>query len=126
MASRKTVDAATVRAFLIANPIEGETVGSRGKFSQAQIDRFNQAPENRNVKFTHNTHKPTRKVTTVVVSESGRKVPRTMNVNLPEVRKAAQDAGYPLGDRGRIPAPVMEAFVAGSLPALVASLAASE
>lgn len=120
MASRKNVPASEVRTWLMANPVDGEKVGTRGKFSEAQIKRFRDA--NKGKTFEHTAFRPTRKVTAVRVTESGRKQPVTMNVNLPEVRAAAQAAGIPLGDRGRIPQTVLTAFVAGSLSTLAASL----
>lgn len=122
MATRKPVPASEVRSWLRdhAESAGVPAPGARGKLSEAQIKAFEKG--NKGKAFSHATFKPVRKVTAVVVSESGRKRPVTKNVNLPEVRAEAIKAGIPLGDRGRIPQTVLSAFVAGELATLAASL----
>lgn len=122
MASRKNVPASEVRAWLRDNAeaVGVPAPGARGKLSEAQIKAFEK--HNKGKAFSHAAYKPVRKVTAVVTSDNGRKRPVTKNVNLPEVRAAAIDAGIPLGDRGRIPGKVLSAFVAGELTTLAASL----
>lgn len=122
MATRKNVPASEIRSWLRENAeaFGVPAPGTRGKLSEAQIAAFKKG--NKGKTFEHTAFKPVRKVTAVVVSDSGRKRPVTQNVHLPEVRSAAIAAGIPLGDRGRIPGKVLTAFVAGQLTALAASL----
>lgn len=119
MATRKIASPAVVRQWLLDNPVEGQTVGARGKFSAEQITRFNKGQ--RVYKFETGTFKPTRSVSAIRITDKGRKVPITKQVNLTEVREEAKKAGVVLGQRGRIPAKVLEAFVAGRMNELVSA-----
>jgi len=61
------------------------------------------------------------KVTAMVENSTGRKTPRTRNVDLAEVRTAAVDAGIKIGSRGRVPMDVQKAYVADTLSEYAAS-----
>lgn len=113
----KTAAPSEVRAWAREN---GHTVGDRGKMPPAVIAAFNKAHPRR--KYDEGKHVPLVKVTGVRQDKNGRKRAVTQNVNYTEVRAAAQAAGVPVGERGRIPSTVLSAFVAG--PEALKALAA--
>lgn len=107
MARKTVVNGAVVRAWLSAN---GEAVGSRGRFSQAQIDAFEAA--NPRQKYGVGHVEP-RAIKGTRISESGRKTPVTVKATLPEVRQWAQaQPGIQVGTKGRISDSVLAAFAA--------------
>lgn len=108
MARKTVVNGAVVRAWLSEN---GQAVGSRGRFSQGQIDAFEDA--NPGQKYGVGHVEP-RKITGVRINaESGRKTPVTVKATLPEVRAWAQaQPGIQVGAKGRISDSVLAAFAA--------------
>lgn len=87
---------------------QGIPVGKRGKFSRDLISAYNKA---HGLKYRAGEHVPTVKVT--AKPAKGRSVTRT--VNMAQVRAAAQEAGVPVGKRGRIDRKVVDAYVLGTL-----------
>lgn len=96
---------ADVRAWAKDN---GFTPGDRGKFSTALIAAYNKS---HGLKYRQGQHVPTVKVS--AKPAKGRTVTRT--VNMAQVRAAALAAGVKVGERGRIDAKVIDAYVLGTL-----------
>lgn len=105
MAKKQSVGGSEVRAWLRE---QGEQVGSRGRLSAEQIGAFEKATGKR----YEVGHVATRRITGVRVTDSGRKVPVTVNASIGEVRAWAQSAGLDVGSRGRIAPTVLSAFAA--------------
>lgn len=80
----------------------------RGRLSPAVTKAYNAA---HGTKYREGAFVET--VEVVAKPAKGRKV--TRKVNVAEVRAAAKAAGVPVGERGRIPASVLSAFVLGTL-----------
>lgn len=106
MASRRNVGGNEVRAWAKA---EGLAVGERGRFSAELVEAFHKA--NKKVRYTAN-FVPTRKISGVRETESGRKVPVTVTATLAQVREFAQAEGLAIGARGRVSQDVLAAFAA--------------
>lgn len=91
---------------------KGFTVADKGRLSHELIAAFNKGRKNT---FTQ-THAPIPKPITVVVgstqTKSGRSKPVTETVTAAPIRTWAREQGIELGQRGRIPASVVEAFAA--------------
>lgn len=91
---------------------KGFTVADRGRLSHELIVAFNKGRKNTFVQ----THAPVPQPITVVVgstqTKGGRTKPVTETVTAAPIRAWARERGIDLGNRGRIPASVVEAFAA--------------
>lgn len=113
MAKKQLAGGAEVRAFLVG---QGIAVGSRGRFSAEQIEKFQEA--------TGKVYTPKHTEPVVAkgirVNASGRKTPVQVKTTLPEVRAWATgegasvlaDQGIQVGARGRLAPAVLSAFAA--------------
>jgi len=85
----------------------------RGRLGASVIKAYNKT---HSVKHTEAAFRPT--VRHEVKPPKGRKVSRLINVN--DVRKAAAEAGVPVGKQGTLSKAVLDAYVLGTLSSLSA------
>jgi hypothetical protein len=85
--------------------------GQRGRLGAAVIKAYNKS---NGVKHTESQFRPTVKHT--VKPDKGRKIERTLVIN--DVRKAAAEAGVPVGKQGTLSTAVLDAYVLGTLDSL--------
>lgn len=114
MAKKVAAGGAEVREFLKSQNVQ---VGARGRFSQEQVDLFEEATGK--VYTVGHVEKITAKG--IRVNASGRKTPVQVKTTQPEVRAWARGDGAsvlasaglePVGERGRIRPAVLAAFAA--------------
>lgn len=86
--------AAQVREFLNANPVEGETVGKRGRFKPSQVERFNEAHKGV-MRYTEGAEVPTVPLKVSITSKSGKTRKETRMFTKGEVRALATEGGVP-------------------------------
>lgn len=101
------VPPATVRAYFAGI---GEPIPAAGRISDEHAEAYNKA--NKGKPYEPRAYKG-QSITVTAKPEKGRAKTRKVYVN--EVRKAALDAGVNVGQRGRLPKPVLEAYVLGTL-----------
>jgi hypothetical protein len=106
MARKREVGPARIREWANEN---GQSVGTRGKFSQELLDAFHAA--NKGEVYTVGKQEG-RKITGIRVNASGRKTPVTVTATIAEVRDWASKNGVTVGSRGRIAPEVLAAFAA--------------
>lgn len=106
---RVSASPAQVRAWAESEGLIGK--GQRGRLGQTVIKAYNKA---HGVKHTEAKFVPTVKHT--VKPPKGRKIERTLNVAA--VRKAAAEAGVPVGRQGTLSKAVLDAYVLGTLDTL--------
>jgi hypothetical protein len=128
MASKtKTVTASVVREWakgIDLSKVEGlpenYSIGTRGRLHPAIRAEF--AKKNKGVRYDVGYSEPKSvKVKTFMTNAKGGKTPLSKTVIVSEVRKAAQEAGVPVGERGMPQRAVLEAFARGDLKSLVPS-----
>ncbi len=120
MGASKTVvvTPAMVREWATAN---GHTVPARGRLHGDIIEAYNKGNK---TKFDSAVKADTGKMIALKgkrKTESGRTIPWQKSVSTTEIRKAAIDAGIPLGSRGRMPAEVIQAYADNTLADLAAN-----
>lgn len=89
----------------------GYNVGTRGRLHPDVIKAYNAA---HGLKYREAAHVET--VEHTVKPQKGRKVTRKVNIAM--VREAAREAGVTVGERGRLPREVLDAYVLGTLRGL--------
>lgn len=122
--SKKIVTAATVRTWAKSTDLStveglpaGHVIARQGRLHPSLVKAFNAAHKGK-AEHVQGTKIPkTVKVTTVRVSEKGRKTPVTKNVVVSEARAAALAAGVQVGKRGRVTPQVLAAFATGDFSA---------
>jgi hypothetical protein len=109
----KTVSPATVRAYFAA---QGTPIPAAGRISDKDAETYNKANKGR--PYVPNAYKG-EAITVKAKPAKGRTVTRKVYVS--EVREAAVKAGVQVGARGRLPQPVLSAYVLGDLPSLASA-----
>lgn len=104
------VSPSTVRAYFDSI---GQPIPVTGRISAEHAAQYNKANKGR--PYSPGQYKG-KQVTVTAKPEKGRAVTRKVYVN--EVRASAQAAGVAVGARGRLPQPVLEAAVLGTLSSL--------
>jgi hypothetical protein len=87
--------------------------GARGRLPGETIAAFNEAHPQTPYKVAERTSEATVKVTgsrEITTNGKTRKVPFSATVSKSDARKWGQDNGYTVGDRGRLPQEVLQAF----------------
>jgi len=123
MAKNTKVSLATVREWAVEQGLVKS--GQRGKLSADVIEAFEKA--NPGQKYDKEAAVLAKRVEVKAMrtNASGRKTPITRKVIVSEVRQAARAAGVSVPTKGRLTAPVLEAYVLDTLPALAAAQQAS-
>lgn len=91
---------------------ENYAVGTRGRLHPAVRAAFDKAHKGVRYEVGHKEAK-TVKVTAIKTSDKGRKVPVTKKVDIAAARKAAEDAGLPVGKRGMPSKAILMGFARG-------------
>lgn len=99
----------------------GHTVSNRGRLHSTIIEAYNKSNK---VKYDSNIKPDAGSMVALKgkrKTESGRTVPWQKTVSTTEIRRAALEAGIPLGSRGRIHADIMQAYADNTLADLAAN-----
>jgi len=99
----------------------GHTVSNRGRLHSTIIEAYNKSNK---VKYDSNIKPDAGSMVALKgkrKTESGRTVPWQKTVSTTEIRRAALEAGIPLGSRGRIHADVLQAYADNTLADLAAN-----
>src|SRR5690349_10243510 len=88
---------------------KGLTVADAGRLPFDVVEAYNKAHK---VKYESALRQPARlvKLTGTKTDKAGRPRSKTVTATFPEIRAWAVEAGYNLGERGRIPADVLSAY----------------
>lgn len=90
---------------------KGLPTGSRGQFRAEVIKAFNKGRKKDKQYDPHKVYAPH----VVCVGKAPGRPPRRVTVAVPVLRAAAQAAGVQIGERGRIPESVKQAYALGTL-----------